>query len=133
MTDRWFAVKVSDVEGALSADDISQAIEHWTDAKQSEVDVVSVSERTHERLVEVAEASNQPSPTFWPGENDHEATGPIGDGTPHARMQWFWERMTGQKKLIEELTGWSPVSSSYRFEAAVADAFDRLAEGANDA
>lgn len=53
--ERWFAVKVSNVEGALSADDIAQAIEHWIDAKQSEVAVTSVSERTHERLVEVAD------------------------------------------------------------------------------
>ena len=77
-----------------------------------------------------------PSPSFWPGEipggipgyTDHEETGPIGAGTPHARMFWFWERMEQHRQLIEELTGWSPLSSTYRFEAAIADAFDKLAE-----
>jgi len=43
-------------------------------------------------------------------------------------MQWFWDRMEQHEKLIEELTGWSPISSKYRFEAAIADAFDKLAE-----
>lgn len=66
------------------------------------------------------------SPTYWPGQADHEETGPIGDGTPHARMHWFWQRMEGHEELIAELTGWSPYSSSYRFEAAIADAFDRM-------
>lgn len=67
------------------------------------------------------------SPTYWPGQSDHEETGPIGDGTPHARMQWFWERMKGHEALIEELTGWNGFRSDYRFEAAIADAFDKLA------
>jgi hypothetical protein len=88
-------------------------------------------------LVAAAEAirPRAPSPTYWPGEapgglpghTDAEETGPIGAGTPHARMQWFWERMRPHEALVEELTGWSPVSSRYRFEEAVADAFDRLA------
>lgn len=73
-------------------------------------------------------AERPPSPTYWPGQNDREEVGPIGDGTPHARMQWFWARMRGHQALIEELTGWNPVSSTYRFEAAIADAFDRLVE-----
>lgn len=68
-----------------------------------------------------------PSPTYWPGQADREETGPIGDGTPHARMQWFWERMKGHEGLIAELTEWSPFSSSIRFEEAIADAFDKLA------
>jgi hypothetical protein len=67
------------------------------------------------------------SPTYWPGQADREEVGPIGDGTPHARMSWFWERMRQHEALIQKLTGWSPLSSSYRFEAAIADAFDRLA------
>jgi hypothetical protein len=74
------------------------------------------------------EEATVPEPTFWPGLHDHDKVGPIGDGTPHARMCWFWERMRGHERLIAELTGWSPVSSSYCFEAAIADAFDRLAE-----
>lgn len=77
-----------------------------------------------------------PSPSFWPGDvpggepgyTDHEEVGPIGAGTPHARMEWFWDRMRPHAKLIEELTGWSPFSSKYRFEAAIADAFDKLAQ-----
>ncbi len=81
-------------------------------------------------------ATRPPSPSYWPGQvpggepgyTDHEEVGPIGAGTPHARMQWFWERMRPHEKLIEEMTGWSPISSKYRFEAAVADAFDKLAE-----
>jgi hypothetical protein len=32
------------------------------------------------------------------------------------------------ERLIAELTGWSPMSSIYRFEAAIADAFDKLAD-----
>ena len=80
---------------------------------------------------------NKPiSPSFWPGDisggksgyTDHEEIGPIGAGTAHARMHWFWERMRTHERLIEELTGWNPVSSKYRFEAAIADAFDKLAE-----
>lgn len=71
---------------------------------------------------------NGPSPSFWPGQADHEETGPIGDGTAHARMHWFWERMREHETLVEELTDWSPVSSSYRWEAAIADAFDKLAK-----
>ena len=75
------------------------------------------------------------APGFWPGEapggipgvTDREETGPIGAGTPHARMRWFWDRMERHKDLIAELTGWSPISSTYRFEAAIADAFDKLA------
>ena len=70
------------------------------------------------------------SPTYWPGQTDREEVGPIGDGTPHARMHWFWARMRQHEALIEELTGWSPISSAYRFEAAIADAFDLLAERA---
>ena len=77
--------------------------------------------------------TRKPSPTYWPGQADHEETGPIGDGTPHARMHWFWERMKGHEKLIEELTEWHPTSSSIRFEEAVADAFDRLATEHKDA
>jgi hypothetical protein len=42
-------------------------------------------------------------------------------------MQWFWDRMRQHEKLIGELTGWHPFSSKYRFEAAIADAFDKLA------
>jgi hypothetical protein len=42
-------------------------------------------------------------------------------------MKWFWERMMEHKTLIAELTGWSPVHNTYRFEAAIADAFDKLA------
>lgn len=61
-----------------------------------------------------------------------EETGPIGDGTPHARMMWFWERMRPHEKLIGELTGWSPISSTYRFEAAIADAFDKLVAARGD-
>jgi len=76
------------------------------------------------------------SPTYWPGDveggipgvTDHEETGPIGAGTPHARMCWFWDRMHTHDELIAELTGWGPISSTYRFEAAIADAFDKLAE-----
>lgn len=74
-----------------------------------------------------APGSKPPSPTYWPGTNDREATGPIGDGTPHARMEWFWVRMEQHEKLIGELTGYHPLRSDYRFEAAIADAFDRLA------
>lgn len=55
------------------------------------------------------------------------AVGPIGDGTPHARMHWFWERMERHADLITELTGHHWTSSNYRFEAAIADAFDILA------
>ncbi len=69
-----------------------------------------------------------PSPTYWPEQNDREAVGPTGDGTPNARMLWFWERMRKHEGLVESLTGWSPVSNSYRFEAAIADAFDKLAD-----
>ncbi len=77
----------------------------------------------------------QGAPGYWPGDvpggipgvTDHEEVGPIGAGTPHARMVWFWERMRAHEKLVEELTGWTPVSSTYRWEAAIADAFDRLA------
>lgn len=47
-------------------------------------------------------------------------------------MQWFWERMSSHEKLIEELTGWSPFSSKYPFEAAIADAFDKLAAGTEE-
>jgi hypothetical protein len=68
------------------------------------------------------------SPVFWPGLHDRKAVGPIGDGTPHARMHWFWDRMRGHERLIFELTGWTSASSVYRFEAAIADAFDQLAE-----
>ena len=67
------------------------------------------------------------SPTYWPGQADREEVGPIGDGTPHARMHWLWKRMRFHEDLIAELTGYSSVSSFYRFEAAIADAFDRLA------
>lgn len=73
------------------------------------------------------------SPTYWPGQADHEEVGPIGDGTPHARMYWFWERMKGHEGLIEELTGWHGYRSDYRFEAAIADAFDKLAAERPDA
>lgn len=77
----------------------------------------------------VGQSERPPEPSFWPtGSNNREETGPIGAGTPHARMEWFWERMKPHKPLIEELTGWSPVSSTYRFEAAIADAFDKLAK-----
>lgn len=77
-----------------------------------------------------------PSPSYWPGDicggepgyTDHEEIGPIGAGTPHARMYWFWDRMHQHNDLIEELTGWNILSSKYRFEAAIADAFDKLAE-----
>ncbi len=79
--------------------------------------------------------TDKPAPGFWPGDvdggipgvTDRKETGPIGAGTPHARMRWFWDRMEKHGKLIEELTGWSPISSTYRFEAAVADAFEVLA------
>ena len=77
-----------------------------------------------------------PSPSFWPGDvpggelghTDREEIGPVGAGTPHARMLWFWERMRQHEALIEELTGWNLLSSKYRFEAAIADAFDKLVE-----
>jgi hypothetical protein len=75
----------------------------------------------------LAAREEPPKPGYWPGTADHEKEGPIGDGTPHARMEWFWERMRPQEKLIEKLTNWNPISSSYRFEAAIADAFDKLA------
>ena len=76
------------------------------------------------------------SPTFWPGEapggrpgfTDLEKYGPIGAGTPHARMQWFWERMRSQEAVIAKLTGYSPFSSRGTFESAIADAFDKLVE-----
>jgi ribosomal protein L12E/L44/L45/RPP1/RPP2 len=79
--------------------------------------------------------ASPPTPGFWPGDaqcgvpgvTDRKEIGNIGAGTPHARMQWFWDRMGPHEKLIEELTGWSELSSTYRFEAAVADAFDKLA------
>lgn len=78
--------------------------------------------------------TSNPSPGFWPGDlpggvpgvTDFEVVGPIGAGTPHARMEWFWERIRPHEDLVAELTGWSPVSSTYRLEAAIADAFDRL-------
>lgn len=43
-------------------------------------------------------------------------------------MLWFWDRMKKHEKLIEELTGYNPFRSDYRFEAAIADAFDKLVE-----
>jgi hypothetical protein len=43
-------------------------------------------------------------------------------------MHWFWDRMHKHEDLVGALTGYSPVSSTYRFEAAIADAFDKLAE-----
>lgn len=87
-------------------------------------------QRPHVRTAKASESpSVEPSPTFWPtGPNDREEVGPIGDGTPHARMRWFWKRMECHEQLIAELVGWSPVSSKYRFEAAIADAFDKLAD-----
>lgn len=76
------------------------------------------------------------SPTFWPGDvpggvpgfTDREETGPTGAGTPHARMEWFWERMRDHEELVGHLTGYHSLRSDYRFEAAIGDAFDRLAE-----
>lgn len=76
------------------------------------------------------------SPGYWPGHlpggipgvTDREEVGQIGAGTPHARMEWFWDRMEGHEDLLFELVGYSSVSSTYRFEAAIADAFDKLAE-----
>ncbi len=79
----------------------------------------------------LAARGEPPRPGYWPGTADREEVGPVGDGTPHARMGWFWERMRPHEKLIGELTGWNPVSSTYRFEAAIADAFDRLAAREN--
>lgn len=76
--------------------------------------------------------TEDPYPTFWPtGPNNREKTGPIGDGTPHARMHWFWDRMRGHEALIAELTGWNSFRSDYTFEAAIADAFDVLAKRRN--
>lgn len=79
--------------------------------------------------------AKKPSPTFWPGEvpggipgvTDYEETGPIGAGTPHARMHWFWERMEEHRELIRELTGYTGFESNIRFEEAIAAAFDKLA------
>jgi hypothetical protein len=77
------------------------------------------------------------SPSFWPGNlpggipgvTDHQENGPIGAGTPHARMLWFWKRMEKHEDLIEELTDYDRFSSGRpTFEATIADAFDRLVE-----
>jgi hypothetical protein len=67
------------------------------------------------------------SPTYWPGQADYEEVGPIGDGTAHARMHWFWERMESHRELIRELTGYTGFESHIRFEEAIAEAFDLLA------
>lgn len=72
----------------------------------------------------------KPTPTFWPGQSDHEEVGPIGDGTPHARMHWFWDRMERHDALIQELVPeYHPLRAGMTFEAAIALAFDRLAAG----
>lgn len=80
------------------------------------------------------------SPSRWPGDlpggvpgvTDRDEVGPIGAGTPHARMEWFWERMRQHEELIASLTKWHPFSSTYRFEAAIGDAFDELAKEHGD-
>jgi hypothetical protein len=107
----------------------------------SEARVEREQERADNLLIKMAQLGDalraareepQPKPGYWPGTADREEVGAIGDGTPHARMKWFWERMRPHEKLIGELTGWNPVSSTYRFEAAIADAFDKLAAACED-
>lgn len=56
-----------------------------------------------------------------------EDWGPIGAGTPHARMEATWRRMHKHEALLCELVGYSPVSSKYPIEVAFTDAFDKLA------
>jgi hypothetical protein len=74
-------------------------------------------------------AEQPPYPTYWPtGPNNREKIGPIGDGTPHARMEWFWERMRDHEDLIMELTDYHPFSSKGTFEMYIAEAFDILAK-----
>lgn len=81
------------------------------------------------------ERDSSDSPGFWPGDSpggvpgvtDREEVGPIGAGTPHARMHWFWERMRPHEAIVARLTGWNLIRSDYRWEAAIADAFDALA------
>jgi hypothetical protein len=62
--------------------------------------------------------TNLASPTFWPGTKDSQEIGPTGDGTPHARMEYFWERMKIHQDLIAELTGWSPFYSELTRETS---------------
>lgn len=70
------------------------------------------------------------APTYWPnGPNNKEAVGPVGDGTPHARMHWFWDVMDyHHEDLIEDLVPeYSPISNM-RFEVAIFLAFEILAQ-----
>lgn len=70
-----------------------------------------------------------PLPGYWPGVADRKQVGPIGDGTPHARMHWFWRRMERHEQLICELVPeYSPLTSRMCFEEAIALAFERLLE-----
>ena len=84
-------------------------------------------------LAELDEWQTPTAPGYWPGDveggvpglTDVKATGPIGAGTPHARMQALWEEMHKRERAIYDLTGYHPVMNR-RTEDAFVQAFDRL-------
>lgn len=37
--------------------------------------------------------------------------GPVGPGTPAARMRWFWDALDPYRELLEREAGYNPISS----------------------
>ena len=56
----------------------------------------------------------------------HGLRGPVGPGTPHARMEAMWERMSEHQDDVMRLTEYHPLKSFYPLEVAYVDAFEVL-------
>lgn len=53
-----------------------------------------------------------------------EQIGPVGPGTPAARMRWLWEELDKRETLLTERGGYNPFSSRGTIEQALLRVLD---------